>query len=240
MVLVNALLQSYRDDVDPGVHNAAEWSLGRLEADSQLEDARTELAAWGMRAGFGWYVTKSRITMTIFERPGAVRLGSPLTEPARDSRDETPWTCDLHWSFAVSTTEISQSQFHEICPDYDKYLNEHAPTVTCPANAVTWLDAVRYCRLLSERDGMPDSEMVIPPADDLRRGDYANFITHSGYDRRSRPNGKWLAARALPHLAFLEALQIYFPNTAVTLPTPVGGPGPSPAGCPTVRGCSIC
>jgi serine/threonine protein kinase/formylglycine-generating enzyme required for sulfatase activity len=179
--LVNALLHSYREDKDPGVHGAAEWSLARLEARTPLEQARAELATRGMRSGYGWYVTKSGITMTIFEQPGAVRLGSPQGEPGRDASDEALWTCNLHWSFAVSTTEISQAQFHEIIPDYDKYLNEHAPTANCPANAVTWLDAVTYCRLLSERDGVPDSEMVIPPVDDLRRGNYANFITHSGY-----------------------------------------------------------
>jgi formylglycine-generating enzyme required for sulfatase activity len=40
---------------------------------------------------------------------------------------------------------------------------------------------VRYCRLLSERDGLPESEMVIPPASGLPNGKYARFREHTGY-----------------------------------------------------------
>ena len=119
--------------------------------------------------------------MIIFERPGLVRLGSPESEPGRDTSDEAAWTFDVEWSFAISATEITQASYHDLCPDYKKYLNEHAPLPSCPVNTITWLDAVQFCRLLSERDGLPDSEMVIPPVADLRRGVYSNLLDHTAY-----------------------------------------------------------
>jgi formylglycine-generating enzyme required for sulfatase activity/tRNA A-37 threonylcarbamoyl transferase component Bud32 len=179
--LVESLLRTYRDDADPGVHSAAEWSLRRLGASDMLEQALSRLSTLGMRPGYGWYVTKSGITMIIFEGPGPVQLGSPESEPGRDASDEAAWTFNLDWSFAISATEITQAQYHELCPEYEKFLNEHAPQLNSPANAVTWPDAIGFCRKLSERDGIVESEMVIPPVDDIKKGPYVDFVGHSGY-----------------------------------------------------------
>jgi eukaryotic-like serine/threonine-protein kinase len=177
----DALLQIYRTDPDSGVHGATEWALRRLGCGAEIEQAVAEFAGFGIRPGYGWYVTPSRITMVIFQRPGQTTLGSPESEPGRDARDEAAWTFDLDWSFAISAHEITQEQFHTICPEYRDYLNEQAPLPDCPANAMTWLDAVKFCRLLSEHDGVSESSMVIPPVDNLKKGPYADLLTHDGY-----------------------------------------------------------
>ena len=40
-----------------------------------------------------------------------------------------------------------------------------------PANKVTFVDAMRYCRWLSEREGVPQDQMCYPPIDEIVEGD---------------------------------------------------------------------
>lgn len=179
--LCDTLLRIYRDDADSGVHAAADWTLRRWNRTAQRDQAIAELAKLPRRPGYGWYVTQSGITMVIFQAPGPVQLGSPETEPGHES-DEGIHTLDVDWSFAISATEITQQQFKDICPEYDQYLNEFATRPNCPANGMTWLEALRYCRLLCEREGVPDTQMVLPKTGDLLKGkQYARFRERSGY-----------------------------------------------------------
>jgi formylglycine-generating enzyme required for sulfatase activity len=177
----DAVMRLFRDDVDPGVHSAAEWALRRLGKHDALQQTLIELARIGIRPGFSWYVTPSRITMIIITAPGEAVLGSPGSEPGRDDSDEDIWKCDLNWSFAISATEITQQQYRDICPNYSQALNEFAPSANCPANALTWHNAQQFCRLLSEFENVPESEMTLPPIGDARAAPFADFLKRTGY-----------------------------------------------------------
>lgn len=179
--LTEALLRILRDDVDSGVHGAAEWTLRRLGSEAPLARAIDELSELGLREGFHWYVTKSKFTMVIVGPVGPVQLGSPDTEPGRDESDEAVWTADVDWAFAISATEVTQAQYMEVCPTYEHAGNEYAPDENCPINAVSWLEAAQYCRLLSERDEIPESEMATPSGDGTRIGTFPNFLERTGY-----------------------------------------------------------
>lgn len=179
--LLEKLLRLFREDPNSDVHGASEWALRRLGYTAYVEEEIRELAGRGERPNFQWYVTKSGITMIIIKAPGQVALGSPETEPGRDSRDENEWKCNVDWSFAVSAAEITQAQYQAEFPEYREYQNEHAPSDSCPANAIDWLEAVQFCRRLSERDGYSTSEMAVPPIEDLRKGPYPDFRICQGY-----------------------------------------------------------
>jgi formylglycine-generating enzyme required for sulfatase activity len=67
-------------------------------------------------------------------------------------------------------------------PEYDLEGPER-PSKDCPANYVPWYKAAQYCRWLSEREGVPESEMCYPPIDQIK-GDITlpeNYLERSGY-----------------------------------------------------------
>jgi eukaryotic-like serine/threonine-protein kinase len=175
------LVKLYGEDRDSGVHSAAEWSLRKLGQEAVLDQAVRELAKLGIRDGFQWYVTPSQISMVIVDPDSEVTLGSPENEPGRDASNETQWPCALGWRYAISATEITQQQFAQLGIEYKDAGNESAPFPRSPLNAVTWFEANTFCRLLSERDGMPESEMVVPAGKEVRSNKYFDLVTHSGY-----------------------------------------------------------
>lgn len=181
LILQQQLLEVYRNDVDPGVHSAAEWALAQFGLTPELEQVKHALAEFGIRAGFGWYVTPSGITMIIVNPPGEVVLGSPESELGRDESSEQQRLCTIDWAFAISSTEITQAKYREIVPEYREYENDYAPHAECPVNAVSWTDAQQFCRSLSEKDGVPDSEMTIPSASDGRAVPEPDFLNRTGY-----------------------------------------------------------
>jgi hypothetical protein len=133
--------------------------------------------------------------MIIVEPPGEVVLGSPESEPGRDDSDESQWNCVVDWPFAISATEITQDQYLKISPAYSEYRNEFAPSAANPVNAVSWFDAVTFCRLLSEQEGVSESQMVIPRASALKSGNYGDILQRTGYRLPTEPEWE-VACRA--------------------------------------------
>jgi formylglycine-generating enzyme required for sulfatase activity len=92
-------------------------------------------------------------------------MGSPETETGRDPIEERhPAT--VPESFAISSHEVTVEQFLRVFPQA-AYAPEISPQSTCPANKVTWYDAVRYCRRLSEEEGFTEDQMCYPPVDEI-------------------------------------------------------------------------
>jgi len=178
--VIETLLHIYRKDTDSGVHGAADWTLRRLGSDAQVAQAVDELSKLGMRPGYHWYVSKSKLTMVIIDKPGRVQFGSPPNEPGRDKKDETQWIGNVNWSFAISDKEITQAQYRALVPEHREFLNEIAPTTEHPANAMPWFDAMEYCRRLSVRDEIPESEIVVP-SKDFDKSEYPSFLAGRGY-----------------------------------------------------------
>jgi formylglycine-generating enzyme required for sulfatase activity len=43
------------------------------------------------------------------------------------------------------------------------------PSGDCPVGYISWIDAVKFCRWLSEVEGIPENEMCYPPLDKIDR-----------------------------------------------------------------------
>ncbi|HVK16473.1 MAG TPA: SUMF1/EgtB/PvdO family nonheme iron enzyme [Fimbriiglobus sp.] len=176
--LVERLVQTYRDDNDPGVHSTIDWLLrSRWGHGEQLDKIDRELAGKGKPEGRRhWDVTKREgHTLVVFRDPGEFAMGLPKGEPGRGS-EEVLHPRRIPRSFALATKEVTVRQFreflrlnpgirHEWGPT-----DEHSPDPDGPVLGVTWFAAAQYCRWLSEREGIPEDQRCYPRIDEIKDG----------------------------------------------------------------------
>ena len=154
-------------DPDAGVHFAAEWVLRMLGDDLKLSPSGGGQSP--VRAGqAGWQVTPQGISMVTVRGPQAFTMGSPALETEREDR-EPERRVHLDYSFAIGAHEITMEQFHHFLPEVP-----HAGAVTtspqCPMSNITWYDAARFCRRLSDAEEIDESQMVYPKVDEIGPG----------------------------------------------------------------------
>jgi formylglycine-generating enzyme required for sulfatase activity len=117
--------------------------------------------------GGGWYVDSACCTMVIINAPGKITIGAPKDEPGRE-KDEAQRQVEVRKSFCVSTTEVTQKEFCQLVPELkSRFPNDFSLDLESPANDVTLADAMRYCRRLSEKAGIPEDQMCYPSADEM-------------------------------------------------------------------------
>jgi serine/threonine protein kinase/formylglycine-generating enzyme required for sulfatase activity len=162
------LMRLWRDDPDCFVHSAADWALRSTNMADKVADMRADAAKAGRRDGFGWYIAPEGITFAVIAGPVDAKLGSAPTEAGRDS-DESLVTRHIGRTFAISTTEVTKSQFLRFRPTF-RHTSEHAPEPDCPINAVSWFDAACYCRWLSDQEGIQEEQMCFPPINQIKPG----------------------------------------------------------------------
>jgi hypothetical protein len=134
------LLQLYRDDVDPGLHGAAEWLLRQWQMEGELKKIDKELATGRVQGKRQWYINGQGQTMVVIVHAGEFWMG----EGAERHQQR------IGRSFALASKEVTVEQFLRIRRDH-RYVMKYAPKIDCPINDVTWYDAAAYCNWLSEQ-----------------------------------------------------------------------------------------
>jgi formylglycine-generating enzyme required for sulfatase activity len=84
-------------------------------------------------------------------------MGSPLTEAGYRWGDESLHRRHINRSFAIATKKVTLEQFRRFKPD-----QSGGPAPDVPIHKVTWYDAVKYCRWLSEQEGIAEDQMCYP------------------------------------------------------------------------------
>jgi formylglycine-generating enzyme required for sulfatase activity len=165
------MLQTHED---AAIHSASEWLLETWGYGDAVDGVKGPGANGQLSAG-NWSITADGHTMVTVdgrEEPGVGR------------------------KFAIATKEVTVAQFQRLFPEYRPY-SERSPTADCPANVVSWYDAVAYCRRLSEVAGVPEDQMCFPPPDKMHEEikPYPDYLSRSGY--RLPTQSEWqLACRA--------------------------------------------
>jgi eukaryotic-like serine/threonine-protein kinase len=143
---VSRLLQLYRDDVDPGIHAAAEWLLRQWQASDEIKEIDKELATGKLEGKRQWYLNRQGQTLMI-SKPGEFWMGE------EDGR----YQMRIGRSIAVASKEVTLDQYLRFRKDHH-FIKDYAPSGDCPVNQVNWYDAVAYCNWLSEQEGIPKEQ----------------------------------------------------------------------------------
>lgn len=147
-------------DSAPGTHVAAHWLLTKWNQPALPRPVTSVTQTEGRK----WWLDSEGNTMLLMPRVSQFRMGAPDTEEGRGDL-EVERDVELTRQLAVSMCEITVEQFRRFSPGH--HLDGRVcPVDTCPVTAASWFDAIRYCRWLSEQEGIPEDQMVYPALDE--------------------------------------------------------------------------
>lgn len=184
------LLRLYQHDPDPGVHAAAGWLLRRWKQGHELEALDQALRSRDPVPGRGWYVNRQGQTFAVVDASAEFISGSPATEWHRDwtlARREDTAHRIIPRTLAVALTEVTVADFLRMDarfrPDRPSGRSHYSPELSCPIDHVSPELAMRYCRWLSEQEGIPDDQQCYPPLESIQPDTraYPDYVHRTGY-----------------------------------------------------------
>src|SRR5262249_32789175 len=129
-----------------------------------------------------WYVNRHGHTLAVVPDPGFSWVGSPANESGEPLQRRP-----IGRTYAIATREVTIGQFLEYLkgqpvPQWLWERNRDRDP-NRPAVKVAWFDAARYCRWLSEQEGVPEKEMCYPRIEEIRSGMTlpADYLSRTGY-----------------------------------------------------------
>ena len=173
-------LDLYRTDPDPGLHAAAAWTLRQwghgkevVEIDKQLSSQHeSRIEAQKLPT---WRVNSQGQTMVLIPGPVEFQMGSPESEPERDS-DEVLHSRRIGRSFAIAAHHVTVAQFKRFNSRFTHgSMVRRAPEPDCPIIGLTWYEAAEYCNWLSKQEGIPENQWCYLPNEQRKvcKGDAA-------------------------------------------------------------------
>ena len=145
---------------DPGIRSAIELLVTNWDLNFKLPESSIERAEFQNVAGD---------RMIVIRPQNPIWVGSSDEEPGRSEHKEERRQITIDHAFAIASREVTVQQMLRFLPDY-AFASKYAATTDRPAIDTTWYDAAKYCRLLSEADGIPESEMCYPPVEEIGPG----------------------------------------------------------------------
>jgi serine/threonine protein kinase/formylglycine-generating enzyme required for sulfatase activity/tetratricopeptide (TPR) repeat protein/energy-coupling factor transporter ATP-binding protein EcfA2 len=168
-LVIEKLLELFRDDPDSGIHGAAEWTLRQWKQEKRLEQINSELKGFDKRDHRRWYINGERQTFAIVNGPVEFNMGSLRTDLDRNAERELPNRVLIPRRFAMSTHEVTVAQFQRFVNTHDQFklgpitLNKSTRPPNGPWIAPNWYAAAAYCNWLSEQEHLPKDEWCYIP-----------------------------------------------------------------------------
>ena len=173
---------------DAGVHGALEWLFRqRLGQSSRLSKELSALVEKPRSRQQQWDVTSGPTTWMV--SPGPVRMNAanfvlPASADTLKVNGSLP-TCDevsIPRGFAIGMYLVSKAEyqrFRKVLPP-----GNELGLPDSPVRGTTFVDALNYCRWLSEQEGIPESEMAVPSSLDDKNSTIVmprDFLKRTGY-----------------------------------------------------------
>lgn len=180
------LVEIHRGDPDAGIHSAAEWLLRKWGRSDEMNKTNRELASASPDESRRWYVNRQGQTFAVIAGPMEFDMGR-LPDDPQAGYDTRRHRRRIARTIAVSTHETTFEQFERFLAAYPAAAHaEHrkqASEPSRPAGSVTWWDAAKYCRWLSEQEGIAEDQMCFPAMADIKPGMRLpdNFAERTGY-----------------------------------------------------------
>lgn len=234
-----------------GVATLAEWSS--RPSDDEKVVIEPSSAAASIPESNSWPVISDsyhRIQMIKLPTPARFQMGATAKAFTSDITDsERVHLRDIPRMVSISSTEITIEQFTQRMTDWndDRFRiarSKLTDSEEAPMTYVTWYDAVKFCRRLSEEAGIDESQMCYPPVDQIGPGMNLpeDWIDKTGY--RLPTAAEWeFACRAGTDTANSFGNLPTFADRFVCLPArnetvlhPVGRKMPNPFGLYDTQG----
>ncbi len=188
--LRKVLVDLYHHDPDPGIHASAEWVLkrcGRISDWAKINEQITSpITDISQNSPNHWHINAHGHTMILIPSPAEFLMGSEYTQQDRASTEHLHRK-RIERRFLLASKEVTISQFQKFLADtpsvMHQYPEQHAPEEQCPQISVTWYEAAKYCRWLSEQEGVEEDQMCYPPIDQIGEGMTlpSNYLQRTGY-----------------------------------------------------------
>ncbi len=150
--------------------SAAELLFRRWGHGTRIDKINNELAtpvtaATDRLREYDWWVNSQQYVMCVIDAPLQFTAGSPADEFLRNE-DETLMEVRISYPFAVGAHEVSIKQYERFraIPEID-FANSTGTNL--PANRISLVQAMQYCRWLSEQEGVAEEQMCYPPVDTI-------------------------------------------------------------------------
>ena len=194
------LMREYELNPDPGTHAAIGWTLRRWGQGAHLNETDNLRREYSDSDPRRWYSNSLGQTMSIIE-PVDFWMGKPGLNYAggneqNDKKNLPKHRRKISRTFAIATSEVRLDDFVKF-RDETRLLSDHLfkrtdnnSEMESPVLYVTWNEAARFCRWLSEREGIPEDQMCYKPpqADGLCEA-YPDALLRTGY--RLPTNAEW-------------------------------------------------
>jgi serine/threonine protein kinase/formylglycine-generating enzyme required for sulfatase activity len=181
---IERLLRQYQSEGDAGLHGALAWTLDRWGERSARAEIDRKLAGKPEETK-SWYVSPGGATMVVQNGPMEYVMGSPNSEVGR-SPGEHRHRQRVGHRWAIAAHEVTAQDFAR-CRQASglKTTLPREPSVEPkgPALGLSWFDAARYCRWLSEQENVPETQMCYPPLAEIKDGMILpkDFLQRTGY-----------------------------------------------------------
>ncbi len=161
------LPDAYRTNPDCGVHSMCRWIMNQWGLSESIQAIDRQLGKEGVVDGRNWYVNPLGMPMLIVRGP--IDMMTRDYAPNGKSSDMEAKlkiksrAYRIPRSFAIATEDVTVGQYQQFRDDVQREqdrqtLHETTSSPTARVDRVSWLNTINYCRWISSKTGISESQ----------------------------------------------------------------------------------